>query len=75
MGVIVGVVNVAGRGLVVTRDSGVHYLRDSATGEFVDSWDGTCREAASAYAAMSARHPETDAPWFTAAWIAAEQVA
>lgn len=72
---IVGVVNVAGRGLVVTRDSGRHYLRDSATGEFVDSWDGGCRDAAAAYAAMAARHPETDAAWFTAAWIAAEQVA
>lgn len=72
---IVGVVQVEGRGLVVTRDAGVHYLRDSATGEFVDSWDGACREAASSYGAMSARHPETDAPWFTAAWIAAEQVA
>lgn len=75
MGVIVGVVTVQDRGVVVTRDSGVHYLRDATTGEFVDSWSGSPAEAAKAWAAMSARHPEGSAPWFCAAWIAAEKVA
>lgn len=74
MGVIVGVVQVQDRGLVLTRDSGVHYLRDAVSGEFVDSWPGPPAEAVASWAALSANHPGTAAPWFTAAWIAAEQV-